>query len=100
MKNSNKTKKILAIICLVAIAALLIFSAIVAVFDFPNKLQIFSACVITLIFLPILSWIYIWLYGVLTKRKTIASFRTEEMDKTIELAEQIKEETTSTDSSN
>ena len=42
---------------------------IVALLDFPGADRLFQACLVATIGLPILLWIYIWLYQQVKKRK-------------------------------
>ena len=44
-----------------------------AIFDFDGKGQLFRACLFATIGVPILIWIYIWLYGVVTGKKTMST---------------------------
>lgn len=67
-------KQIAALICVIILAALYILTLISAAASFPGWQRLFGACLVATIALPILLWIYIWLYGKLKGRHTIASF--------------------------
>lgn len=75
MKKNNKRtpKRIAALICVLILLFMYIFTLIAACLDFPNSDRLFSACLLITIGLPILLWIYIWLYGKITDKHTIAS---------------------------
>lgn len=82
-----KVKRILAIIALVLIAAWIGVTIFMGITDSPLFPKFMVGCVI----LPIVAWIFIWMFGVLTKTKTIASFRSAEMDETMRQADEIRE---------
>ncbi len=65
-----KPKQIAAIICIVLLVLLYVATLVVSLLDFPGSDRLFAACLMATIGLPILLWIYIWLYGKYTERKT------------------------------
>lgn len=65
-------KQIGAIISIILLAALSVATLLAAIFDKSGRL--FQALLVTTIGLPILLWIYIWMYGKLTGKHTMASF--------------------------
>ena len=70
--NASNSQRIVAIIG-VALLVIVIFALLLtAIFD-PTGVW-FRACLVLAIALPILLWIYVWLYGMLKQKKTIASF--------------------------
>ncbi|MBR6316743.1 MAG: hypothetical protein IKR58_07065 [Lachnospiraceae bacterium] len=69
----SKKQRIAAIIGLALTFALLIGLVLSALFDQGGRL--FQAFLFASIGVPILCWIYIWLYGRMTGKKTIADFR-------------------------
>ena len=81
-------KRILALAGVVIITLWVLATFVLAVVH----AEIFKYFMIGCIALPIILWLAIWFVGLLTGKKTIASFRTEEMDKTMAEAERIKEE--------
>ncbi len=87
---AQKLKRILALIAVIAIFLLVIATFIVALLDFPNKMVVFTGMIAGIIFLPIFAWLLLWMIGILSKKKNIASFRSEEMEKTMAQAEEIK----------
>lgn len=84
-------KRVFALIAVALIVLLIVAAAVIAVLDFPNKTSVFASLFAAMIFLPIAAWIFIWLYGIITGKKTIASFRSQEMEQTMADAERIKE---------
>ena len=88
---AQKIKQIAALIPVIFMVLFIIATFIVSILDFPNKAPIFTALMSGVIFIPIFLWIFIWMIGILTKKKNIASFRSEEMEKTMEQAELIKD---------
>lgn len=76
--NSNKTgmnpKRIAAIAGIVLLAALYVITLIVAIADKSASGTWFFLCLIGTVTIPLLVWIYTWMYGMLTQKHTIASF--------------------------
>lgn len=72
--KKKKTKQIAALVCVVILAALYLLTLIFAIADFSGWQRMFGGCLVATIALPILLWIYIWLYGKIKDRHTIASF--------------------------
>ncbi len=70
--KKGKAKQIAAIICIVLLVLLYVATLIVSLLDFPGADRLFAACLTATIGLPILLWIYIWLYGRLTHKSSIA----------------------------
>ncbi len=68
----SKSKQIAAIICVILLGLLYVATLVVSLLDFPGSDKLFAACLVATVGLPILLWIYIWLYGKLTSRKTMA----------------------------
>ena len=67
MKKKKTAKQIAAIVCIVLLAALYLITLLSAIFAFPG-------CLICTVAVPILLWIFIWLYGQFEQKHTIASF--------------------------
>lgn len=72
--KKKSPKQIAALVCVVILVALYLITLIFAVADFPGWQRMFGGCLVGTIALPILLWIYIWLYGKIKDRHTIASF--------------------------
>lgn len=62
-------KQAAAIICVVLLVGMYVATLIVALLDFPGADRLFQACLVATIGLPILLWIYIWLYRQVKERK-------------------------------
>lgn len=62
-------KRIAAIICVVLLVGMYVATLIVALLDFPGWDRLFQACLVATIGLPILLWIYIWLYKQVKEKK-------------------------------
>ncbi|NBJ94068.1 hypothetical protein [Parablautia muri] len=69
----QKPKQIAAIICIILLVLLYVATLVISLLDFPGSDRLFAACLMATIGLPILLWIYIWLYGKYTGSKTLAS---------------------------
>lgn len=76
----RKPKQIAAIICIVLLVLLYVATLVVSLLDFSGSDQLFIACLTATIGLPILLWIYIWLYGRITQKSTIAEIFPEEKE--------------------
>lgn len=69
IKSKKRTpKQIAALVCVILLISLYIFTLIAACLDFPESDKLFAACLTASIGLPILLWIYIWLYGLMKDR--------------------------------
>lgn len=62
-------KQVAAMICIVLLVGMYVATLIVALLDFPGWDRLFQACLVATIGLPILLWIYIWLYQQIKERK-------------------------------
>ena len=67
-------KRIAAILGIFILVALYVVTLLVAIFDRSSSGQWFMICLIATVTVPLLIWIYTWMYGVLTNKHTIASF--------------------------
>lgn len=68
------SKRIVALIGIILLLSLYVVTLLVAIFDRSESGKWFMTCLVASVFLPLLIWVYIWLYGVITNRHTIASF--------------------------
>ena len=76
--NASNSQRIVAIIGVALLVTVICALLLTAIFD-PTGVW-FRACLVLAIALPILLWIYVWLYGMLKQKKTIASFEFLEED--------------------
>lgn len=68
MKKKN-LRQILALVCVVLLVALYVMTFICAIASFPGWQRMFGGCIVATIALPILLWIYIWLYSKVKERR-------------------------------
>ena len=73
-QSKATSKQIVAIIGIILLAAMYILTLIAAIFDNPNSMLLFRACLIGTFTIPLLIWVYIWMYGKLTRKHTMADF--------------------------
>ena len=71
MKKMN-AKRIAALIAIILLAALYVVTLLVAIFDQSASGNLFKICLICTVVVPVLAWIFIWIYGQMTGKKTIA----------------------------
>ncbi len=69
----KKAKQIAAITCIVILVLLYILLLVFSICNFPGWEKMFRTCLYATIVVPILTWIYIFLYGKMKSRHTIAS---------------------------
>ena len=62
-KKKKTPKQIAALICVGLLVLLYLSTLVVACLNFPDADRLFQACLVATVGLPILLWIYIWLYG-------------------------------------
>ncbi len=74
VSSYKKPQRIAALICICLIAALYIANLVLALIDTDAARKMLRATLGLTIGLPILAWIYIWIIGHLTHKKTIADF--------------------------
>lgn len=71
-KTKRTSKQIVALIGVILLAALYIVTLFAAIFNPDGAGILFRGCLAATIVVPILIWIYIWMYGKLTNRHTMA----------------------------
>ena len=72
-KEKKTPKQIAAIICIILLAAMYLFTFVSAFLNFPGWDRLFAGCLLMTVAMPILLWIYIWLYGKYAQKHTMAS---------------------------
>lgn len=87
----HKKQRIAALIGIILLVLLYLATLICAIFNFDGSGRLFQACLFATIAIPLLIWIYIFLYGKLTNKHTMASFESKE---TYEMKKQTEEQTT------
>lgn len=68
-----RPKRIAALLGVILLGALYLITLIAAIFDKSSSGRWFLLCLVGTVAIPLLIWIYTWMYGVLTGRRTIAS---------------------------
>ena len=77
-KSKITSKQIFAIIGIVVLVLLYIITLLAAVFDSSATHGLFASCLLATVAVPLLIWIYTWMYGKLTNRSTFADFHPED----------------------
>jgi len=72
MRKKKEPRRIIALVGVVLIVIMILLTLITAIFD-PTGVYFRSFLIIT-IALPIALWVFIWSYGAMMNKKTIASF--------------------------
>lgn len=69
----NKMKQIGALIGVILLVGAIVATLIMALLGYTFESNVFMGLIIADICLPILLWVYIWLFGKMTGKHTIAS---------------------------
>jgi len=88
MKNTDKNEKnskitsrqIVAWIGIILLLALYLITLLVAIFDTSSSGKFFGLSLFATVAIPLLIWIYTWMYGKLTGKHTIADFDIKDED--------------------
>ena len=74
ISNNKKitSKQIVAMTGVILLILLYVVTLIVSIFDKSSSGQWFIICLMATVAIPLLIWIYTWMYGKLTGKKTIA----------------------------
>lgn len=99
MKKENSKmnpKRIAALIAVILLVALYVVTLFVAIFAPAEGNNLFAVCLMATIAVPLLAWVYIWLYGQITGKKTMADLNLMQTD-VEEVAETDTEETVEAD---
>lgn len=75
--NSGKkvtSKQVVAIIGIVLLVLMYIVTLIAAIADSSASGRLFWMCLYATVVIPILIWVYTWMYGKLTRKHTFADF--------------------------
>lgn len=76
----SKHQRRAALTGVILLLLLYVATLLSAIFDLDGSGNLFKACLFSSIAMPILLWVYIGLYGAITKKKTIASLFHEPED--------------------
>ena len=83
-KKKITSKQVVAMAGVVLLVALYIVTLIVAIVNPGESGNLFQICLVSTIAVPILIWIYVWMYGKLTNKHTFADPDYMKMDETKE----------------
>lgn len=70
--KKRNVKQIAALTAVVLLAALYLITLLLAVFDTSASGVLFRLSAICTVVIPLFAWIFIWIYGQMTGKKTIA----------------------------
>lgn len=70
----TKPQRIASLICVILIGLLYVATLVLSLLKAPVYKNLFKIALGATLVLPILTWVYIWMIGKLTKKKTIADF--------------------------
>ncbi len=73
-KKKIISKQVVAIIGIVLLVLMYIMALIAAIVDSSASGRLFWSCLYATVVIPILIWIYTWMYGKLTRKHTFADF--------------------------
>lgn len=77
--NKKRTpKQMIALVGVILLALLYIATFVLAIADKSDSGQLFMTCFVATAMLPLVLWIYTWIFGKMTGKKTIADFHPEE----------------------
>ncbi len=73
-KQNNKMtpKRIAALLIVILLVLLYLITLIAAIIDPSASGKLFGLCLFATVTIPLLSWVYIWMYGKLTGKRTMA----------------------------
>ena len=80
-KSKMTSKQIFAIAGIVVLVLLYVVTLFAAIFDSSATHALFASCLLATMAVPLLIWIYTWMYGKLTNRSTFADFHPAEKNK-------------------
>ncbi len=67
-------KRLAAIIGILILVAMYIITLVVAIVSPDDSGRMFAMCLFATLVIPITIWVYVWMYGKLTSKKTFADF--------------------------
>lgn len=66
-------KQLAALLCIILLIGMYLAAFVAACLDLGDSGRLFANCLLVTIALPILLWLYIWLYGIYRNRHNMAS---------------------------
>ena len=79
-KTKMPSKQIFAIIGIILLVLLYVVTLFAAIFDSSASHALFATCLLATVAIPLLIWIYTWMFGKLRNRSTFADFHPEEKE--------------------
>ena len=79
-KSKMTSKQIFAIVGIAVLVLLYIVTLLAAIFDSSASHALVATCLLATVAIPLLIWIYTWMFGKLTNRSTFADFHPEEKE--------------------
>ena len=79
-KTKMTSKQIFAIIGIILLVLLYVVTLFAAIFDSSASHALFATCLLATVAIPLLIWIYTWMFGNLTNRSTFADFHPAEKE--------------------
>lgn len=70
--KKRSVKQIIALIAVILLVAMYVVTLIAAFFSQAASGKLFLFCVVCTVAVPLLAWIFIWIYGQYSGKKTIA----------------------------
>ena len=72
MKKKKNVKRIAALTAVVLLVGLYVATLLTAIFDTTAAGSLFHVCLLCTVAVPLLAWIFIWIYGQTAGKDTIA----------------------------
>lgn len=90
--KKRSVKQIAALAAVILLAAMYIVTLLVAIFDKSASGKLFLFCAVCTVAVPLLAWIFIWLYGQYSGKKTIADLHLmQDADAAVKAEEPVEE---------
>lgn len=70
--KKRSVKQIAALVAVILLVAMYALTLVVAIIDKSASGKMFAFCLICTVAIPLLTWIFIWIYGQYSGKKTIA----------------------------
>lgn len=70
--KKRSAKQIAALIAVILLVAMYVLTFVVAIIDKSASGKMFAFCLVCTVAVPLLAWIFIWIYGQYSGKKTIA----------------------------
>ncbi len=91
-RKKKTSKQLVAMAAVVLLVLLYLSTLITALFDNTVSHVLFRASLIGTFTIPLLSWVYIWMYGKLTQKHTIADYELPDKNQIVPQETEAQEE--------